>query len=170
MSCSVKAGWNSRKGENQLLSHRPLIIVQPMTSIIQTKSEEETIIFAKSFAEKISGGDVVFLEGTLGAGKSVFARALIRELTNTPNLNVPSPTFTLLQTYSSSKGEIYHYDLYRLKSSDEIYDLEWDTALQEGIILLEWPERLKDIDVHKPVKHIHFSIEDNNSRKITVGD
>ncbi len=170
MFCSVKAARQSRKGENQLLSHRPLIILQTMTNIFHTHSEEETIKLAKSYAKKLIKGDIVFLEGTLGAGKSVFARSLIREVTQTPDLNVPSPTFTLLQTYTSSLGEIYHYDLYRLKSPDEIYELEWEEALNEGIVLLEWPQKLKNIKLHKTVKHIHFSIEDDNSRKIILSD
>ena len=170
MCCSVKAVRLSRKGENQLLSQRPLIILHVMANIFLTHSEEETIGLAKDYAKKLVKGDIIFLDGTLGAGKSVFARSLIREATQTPDLNVPSPTFTLLQTYFAPLGDIYHYDLYRLKSPDEIYDLEWDTAINEGIILLEWPERLGDLKLHKAVKHIHFSIEDDNSRKITFGD
>lgn len=141
-----------------------------MAEITHTHSENETADFARQYAQTLTSGDILFLEGTLGAGKSVFARALIRELTNTPDLNVPSPTFTLLQTYPSPKGEIYHYDLYRLKSKEEIYDLEWDEALQDGIILIEWAEKLENISIHKPTKTISFTIESDNSRKITVGD
>ena len=71
-------------------------------------------------------------------GKSVFARAFIQKLCCVED--VPSPTFTLLQTYSSSKGEIYHYDLYRLKHPDEVFELGFEDAVYGGITLVEWPE------------------------------
>lgn len=75
-------------------------------------------------------------------GKSVFARALIRELTVQPDLEVPSPTFTLVQTYDTIKGPLWHFDLYRIKAPEDVYELGWEDALSEGIVLVEWPSRL----------------------------
>lgn len=105
-------------------------------------SENDTTLFARSFARKLAGGDVVLLRGKLGAGKSVFAREMIRTLCGDASLEVPSPTFTLVQTYESAKGEIWHFDLYRLKDPDEVYEIGWEEALAGGIVLVEWPERL----------------------------
>jgi tRNA threonylcarbamoyl adenosine modification protein YjeE len=107
-----------------------------------TSSEAETEMAAREFGATLPGRQIVFLEGTLGAGKSVFARALIRSLTGDPEKTVPSPTFTLLQTYDTGTGPIWHYDLYRLKDPEEMVELSWDDALISGIVLIEWPEKL----------------------------
>lgn len=110
-----------------------------------THSEEETINLAQNLAGQIGPGEVILLQGNLGSGKTVFARALIRALTGIKDLEVPSPTFTLVQTYESLLGPLWHFDLYRLKNPEEIYELGWEEALAGGIILLEWPERLGGI-------------------------
>lgn len=141
-----------------------------MPKTIETSSEIETARFAKAYANTASKGDVIFLQGNLGAGKSVFARAFIQGLTENAEENVPSPTFTLMQTYTSPRGEIYHYDLYRLKSAEEIYNLEWDEALEEGIVLVEWPERLGNMNINKPIKRITMKILKDGKRKITFDD
>ena len=107
-----------------------------------SKSEEETAQIAAKLAPELGPGDIVCLHGNLGMGKSVFARALIRALTENPEQEVPSPTFTLVQTYESKTGEIWHFDLYRLKDPDEVYELGWEDALSQAISLIEWPERL----------------------------
>ncbi len=107
-----------------------------------SNSEADTERFAQQMAARLRRGDVLFLEGDLGMGKSVFARALIRSLTGDPGLDVPSPTFTLVQTYDTEKGPLWHFDLYRIKDPDEIWELGWEEALGGGIILVEWPSRL----------------------------
>ena len=109
-----------------------------MQKDIICKTENDTAELAKKFAKIAKKGDVFALYGTLGMGKSVFARAFIQSLCDVDD--VPSPTFTLLQTYSSSKGEIYHFDLYRLKHPDEVFELGFEDALHSGISLIEWPE------------------------------
>ncbi len=92
---------------------------------------------------RLRPGDAVCLLGPLGAGKSTLARGLIRSLT-TPNEEAPSPTFTLVQTYPTHAFPIAHFDLYRLKSAHEAYELGLDEALDEGAAVIEWPQRLGD--------------------------
>lgn len=96
---------------------------------------------AARLARMAKPGDVLALSGDLGAGKTEFARAFIRALTE-PDEDVPSPTFTLVQTYESTRGEIWHFDLYRLDSPDEAFELGIEDAFHDAISLIEWPERL----------------------------
>jgi len=107
-----------------------------------THSETETEKIAAALACELGSNDVLLLRGDLGAGKTVFARSLIRTLTGQSDLEVPSPTFTLVQTYETKAGSLWHFDLYRLKEADEVYELGWEEALSEGMVLVEWPERL----------------------------
>lgn len=87
-------------------------------------------------------GDAILLEGPLGAGKSEFARAFLRAATGDPALEVPSPSFTLVQSYDLPGGvEAHHFDLYRLAGPEEVTELGWEEA-RRGIVLVEWPERL----------------------------
>jgi tRNA threonylcarbamoyladenosine biosynthesis protein TsaE len=88
-------------------------------------------------------GAIIALEGDLGAGKTAFARALIRNLSGDPALDVPSPTFTLVQTYDSAAGPIWHFDFYRLKHPEEVFELGWEDAISDGgIIIMEWAQRI----------------------------
>lgn len=101
---------------------------------------KETQTLAEKFAEIAKKGDVFLLFGTLGVGKSVFARAFVKALSNATE--VPSPTFTLVQTYVAPDFEIYHFDLYRLKSEEEIWELNMEEALFGAVSLIEWPEKM----------------------------
>lgn len=92
-------------------------------------------------ARLLKPGEAVCLFGPLGAGKSTLARGLIRALTS-PDEDVPSPTFTLVQFYEGEGLPIAHFDLYRLERPDEAYEIGLDEALDEGAALIEWPERL----------------------------
>ena len=94
---------------------------------------------AQHLAPSLKSSDVIALYGDLGAGKTTLARALIHALGVTGD--VPSPTFTLLQTYDAPLFTLTHFDLYRLKSADELDELGWDDALASGVVLVEWPER-----------------------------
>lgn len=86
-------------------------------------------------------GDAVLLEGPLGAGKTALARALLRALASDPALDVPSPSYTLVQTYDTPIGPVHHLDLWRLDGPDAVLELGWDDA-RDGIVLVEWPDRL----------------------------
>lgn len=109
---------------------------------IETHSEEETTKLACGLSTLLEQGAILLLNGDLGMGKTVFSRSLIRALCDDDELEVPSPTFTLVQSYDSRKGTIWHFDLYRLSDPSEIYEIGWEEALADGIVLVEWPERL----------------------------
>jgi tRNA threonylcarbamoyladenosine biosynthesis protein TsaE len=96
---------------------------------------------ARALGAFLRVGDVIALSGDLGAGKTAFARALIQEFLG-PDAAVPSPTFTLVQTYETPLGPLWHCDLYRLEDPDEMFELGLDEAFQSAITLIEWPERL----------------------------
>jgi len=95
----------------------------------------------RRLASLLRPGDTMLLEGPLGAGKTALARALLRAATNDPALEVPSPSFTLVQGYETPIGLISHYDLWRLNGSADVAELDWDDA-RDGIVLVEWPDRL----------------------------
>jgi tRNA threonylcarbamoyladenosine biosynthesis protein TsaE len=103
--------------------------------------EASTIRLGEALARRLRPGDAVCLSGGLGAGKTTLARALIRALTN-PSEEVPSPTFTLVQTYDGREFPLAHFDLYRLESPDEALELGLEEALDTGAAIIEWPERL----------------------------
>lgn len=103
--------------------------------------EAATEALARRIAPQLRPGDVLLLRGTLGMGKTAFARALIRALCGAET-EVPSPTFTLVQTYTAPVAEIWHFDLYRLSHPDEVEELGWAEARAGGIALVEWPDRL----------------------------
>lgn len=103
--------------------------------------ETQTLDLAARLAGVLEPGDVVLLYGGLGAGKTVFARAVINALSDAET-EVPSPTFTLVQHYDTAAGEIAHFDLYRLEDAEEVLELGWEDALRGGVTLVEWPERL----------------------------
>lgn len=112
---------------------------------VLSRSENETAETAATLAASLHPGDFLALHGDLGAGKTVFARSLIRTLTGNPMQEVPSPTFTLVQIYENGKAPLWHFDFYRIKDPEEIFELGWEEALAGGIVLVEWPERAKTL-------------------------
>ena len=108
---------------------------------ISCLSEAETYQLAETLALAIRPGDLVTLNGDLGVGKTTLARALIRVAADKPELEVPSPTFTLVQTYKNLPfGDLAHMDLYRLEDGAEMVELGLEEALNNGVVLIEWPE------------------------------
>jgi tRNA threonylcarbamoyl adenosine modification protein YjeE len=105
--------------------------------------ETQTALLGEDLALSLRAGDVLALKGDLGAGKSTLARALIRALADDAGLDVPSPTFTLVQSYDT-RIPVHHFDLYRLSSAAEIDELGFEEAVAQGAALVEWPERAED--------------------------
>lgn len=101
-----------------------------------------TTALGAAIAGQLSRGDAVLLQGDLGSGKTTLARAILAALG--VDETVPSPTFTLVQTYETPRFPVSHYDLYRLKRPSELDELGLDEALDDGAALIEWPERAED--------------------------
>lgn len=106
------------------------------------KSADETAAMAKQVSKVLQAGDVLLLEGSLGAGKSHFARTAIQERLGYAE-DVPSPTFTLVQVYEAEGLEIWHCDLYRLTDPESALELGLDEAFDTAACLIEWPSRLE---------------------------
>jgi tRNA threonylcarbamoyladenosine biosynthesis protein TsaE len=104
-------------------------------------AEADTARLGAAIGRELKAHEAVCLSGPLGAGKSVLARGLIRELAGAAT-DVPSPTFTLVQTYDGAGFAVAHFDLYRLASADDAFELGFDEALDAGAAVVEWPEKL----------------------------
>ena len=126
---------------------RTIIVAMTAPACISAlPSEAATAHLGEAIAAVLAPGDCVLLEGGLGAGKSALARAILRGLAADPALDVPSPTFTLVQSYdiahpAHGRFTASHFDLWRLSGPDGLEELGWDDA-REGVVLVEWPERL----------------------------
>ena len=129
-----------------------------------TNSEKETFLLAKKLAQDFRGREVVFLIGELGAGKTVFAKGLAAGLGMKDVNQVCSPSYTLINIYEA-KYPIFHIDLYRLGKNAEIMDLGWVDYLGQGIIIVEWGEKIKfNVDAIRVTLHVGKK----DQRKITV--
>ena len=118
---------------------------------------------AERLAPLLRMRDLILLQGELGAGKTTFARALLQILG--VQEDVPSPTFTLLQTYETPHFPIYHFDFYRITNETELEELGWEEALANGLVIAEWPERAEG---HFPKDRLilHFKCDGNNQRSL----
>lgn len=105
--------------------------------------ETAAAAFGASLAPLLRAGDVVLLEGPLGAGKTTLARGLVK--TYAGAREVPSPTFTLVETYDGDAGPLWHFDLYRLDKPDDVWELGLEEALESGVSLIEWPDRIEGL-------------------------
>lgn len=110
-------------------------------------------------------GDIIALEGTLGMGKSTLARAFIRALTAADE-EVPSPTFTLVQTYDADIGQIWHFDLYRLEKPEDAFELGIEDAFTDGISLIEWPEQLGALLPRRRLLCVHLTPLDKGRQAV----
>ena len=115
----------------------------PIAWSIALPDQQRTEQLATRLAALMHADDFVTLSGDLGAGKTTLARALIRHLVGDPELEVPSPTFTLLQVYDAQPFPIVHADLYRIGGADELAELGWDEASAGALLLVEWPDRIE---------------------------
>ncbi|WGV15169.1 tRNA (adenosine(37)-N6)-threonylcarbamoyltransferase complex ATPase subunit type 1 TsaE [Fuscovulum ytuae] len=118
-----------------------MMVVIPPEAVLVLPDEAATTALGEWLAQILRPGDTVLLEGPIGAGKSHLARALIRAKLGRME-DVPSPTFTLVQTYDAGETEIWHADLYRLSVPDEVLELGLEDAFASAICLIEWPDRL----------------------------
>lgn len=112
---------------------------------LKLSTEAETRQLAEDIAQILKPGDLMCLSGDLGAGKSTFSRALIRNVAADPDLEVPSPTFTLVQPYDLPRLNLAHFDLYRLEEPEELDELGLEDLLEDGAALIEWPEKAGDL-------------------------
>jgi tRNA threonylcarbamoyladenosine biosynthesis protein TsaE len=138
-----------------------------MILTIELPDETATQALARSLAALANSGEQLALIGDLGAGKTVFARAFVRALCGA-DIEVPSPTFTIVQTYDAKDGrELFHFDLYRLESPDEALELDIDDAFANGISLIEWPERLGSF---LPPNHLKLTLSysDTESQRLAI--
>jgi tRNA threonylcarbamoyladenosine biosynthesis protein TsaE len=103
-----------------------------------------TRALAAAVAALARAGDAILLDGPLGAGKTEFARAFLRAASGDPALEVPSPTFTLVQSYDTPRFRVAHFDLWRLAGQTDLAELGWDEA-RDGLVLVEWPDRLGEL-------------------------
>lgn len=126
-----------------------------------------THALAARLAKLLRPGDAVLLEGPLGAGKSAFARAVLRAAAGDPALEVPSPTFTLVQSYDLPAGPAHHFDLYRLDGPAGLAELGWDEA-REGIVLVEWPDRLGEARPAEALVVALAPLDREEARRVTL--
>ncbi len=112
----------------------------PSPLVCHLAGESQTVQLGRWLATQVQPGNLLLLQGALGAGKSVLARAMIRHLVAEPELDVPSPTFLLVLPYAGQGRRVLHVDLYRLEDAQELEELGLDDD-EEAIVLIEWPER-----------------------------
>ena len=130
-----------------------------------THSPEETEAIGESLGRRLRGGEIVAYYGGLGAGKTAFTRGLARGLDI--SARVTSPTYTIVNEYTGGRLPLFHFDMYRLGSSDELFDIGWeDYLLRGGVCAVEWSENVRDAMEDA----ITVSIEktDDETRRITI--
>lgn len=118
-----------------------------MQSTVILSDLDQTVALAEALSVQLGAGDTLFLQGPVGAGKTALARAIIQGLQSRFDTveEVPSPTFTLVQTYVAGALEIWHADLYRLTMLDELFELGLIDAMDTALVLVEWPERMGEL-------------------------
>ena len=140
-------------------------------SIIDISSEETTRELAKNFSNYLKGGEIIFLYGEMGVGKTTFVKYLINQLLVKKNLQtteVTSPTFNLLNEYEIDNLIIKHYDLFRLKNESEIKNLDLFDQNKNTITLIEWPELIEKENVKKTIDLVFNYENEFNNRSIKI--
>ena len=140
-------------------------------SIIDISSEETTRELAKNFSNYLKGGEIIFLYGEMGVGKTTFVKYLINQLLEKKNLQtteVTSPTFNLLNEYEVDNLIIKHYDLFRLKNKSEIQNLDLFDQNKNTITLIEWPELIEKENVKKTIDLVFNYENEFNNRSVKI--
>jgi tRNA threonylcarbamoyladenosine biosynthesis protein TsaE len=136
-------------------------MIVPADGDFRLDNEADTRRLGAAIAAELKRREAVCLSGPLGAGKSTLARGLIQALTGEPT-EVPSPTFTLVQTYQTPRLALAHFDLYRLEKAEEVAELGLDEALDEGAAVIEWPEKLGH---HLPPNRLDVELRIDGARR-----
>lgn len=160
-------GWTRDKPAYcaRLLYSTPRVVqIDPM--IVPLLNLAATEMLARRLASVAQRGDVILLEGPLGAGKTALARAFLRAAADDPQMEVPSPSFTLVQIYDTNIGPVFHYDLWRLDGRNSLTELDWEEAL-DGIVLVEWPDRLGSQRPEAPLT-ITLRLGEGDAREATL--
>lgn len=133
----------------------------------KSNSSKDTMNFARNLASKLNNGDIIVLTGELGAGKTKFTEGFLSYFGLQEEIS--SPTFTIVNEYKKDDINIYHFDVYRLESSDEFYSIGGEEYFSNGICIIEWGEMIKDV-LPKDYIQITFSKDsiDENIRMLTV--
>lgn len=143
--------------------------MEEITDIIETENDRETYETARQMGEKAAGGEVICLTGDLGTGKTVFAQGFADGVGVTESVN--SPTFTIVQVYESGRIPLYHFDVYRIGDSEEMFEVGFEEYVYgDGVTLIEWAELIEDI---LPKEYTRILIEKDLSkgfdhRRITI--
>lgn len=135
-----------------------LPIKTPQPASVRTIASDgaaQTECMGRAISAVLTPGDLVAVSGELGAGKSVLCRAIVRALMADNDLEVPSPSYTLVNVYDRSDFEIWHADLYRVGDDSELEEIGLDDAVSDAVVLLEWPERWTDL----PERRLHIAIQ-----------
>ena len=132
-----------------------------------SKNEQDTIQFARNYAKNLKPGDIIVLTGELGSGKTKFVQGILENFNLADEIS--SPTFTIVNEYTSDNINIYHFDVYRLADSDEFYAIGGEEYFSKGICLIEWGELIEDI-LPKPYTKIVFTKknDDTNYRELQI--
>ena len=143
--------------------------------LINSQSFKDISLIAKRFSEILEIGDILFLKGSIGAGKSFFARCIIREYLNISKVyeDIPSPSFSLVQTYDNINPKVCHVDLYRISFASELEEIGLNNIYENFLTIVEWPERLgeKIPDTFIQIEFIdcHKNYEERNLKISLVG-
>ena len=130
-----------------------------------TYSPEQTEALGRALGQKLKGGEIVAYTGDLGAGKTAFTRGLARGLDI--QMSVTSPTYTLVNEYTGGRLELFHFDMYRLGSSEDLFDIGWDDyLLRGGVCAVEWSENVSD--AMEDAIWVRIQRLDDDTRSITI--
>lgn len=140
-------------------------VIRDFVTLLSAKNDDEMLAIGARIGAALKSGDIVALTGDLGAGKTTLVRGLIQA--ELPGIEVPSPTYTLVQTYDLPNFELWHCDLYRLKHPDEVFEIGLIDAFGDAVCLLEWPEKIGSY-LPEDALNIHIRFK-NEGREIELG-